>query len=249
MLLHGEGLHMRGTLVCLAAALVLAADVACSSEDPPRHYSDEELGLSEIIDHEMLNGLPFATYRTIEEMDEALLDLPTDPTVGSGHARERSYFEYLVGLKMFLAGDTLPPDVALGSGMLHDAEHEALDQCAADAGWPGVRLYDVHNDDIERYDREFGLMLEMFLDLRHECSKYAATYPTLDPAVRDELLTKRRNHYMTALRQWMEENPHLVVPVEHHKGANRPYQTLLVQQCLESDDPAGCAREKQVKLP
>ena len=54
-----------------------------------------------------------------------------------------------------------------------------MDQCAADAGYPGVQVYDVSNDVVEQYERDFGLTLEMFLDLRHECGKYAATYPTL----------------------------------------------------------------------
>lgn len=250
MPLGGESLGMRCPLRCLAAAVVLVAVFGCSPGDPPRQYSDEELELDEIIDDEMLVALPYAKYRTDGERHRDLPDLPTDPAVGSGHERERSYFEFLVGLVLLAAGDALPPDVALDSGVLHDAEDEAMDQCATEAGWPGVRLYDVSQDLGEQYEREFGLTLDQFLDLRHECSQYAANYPTLDPAYRDELLARRRAHYMTAVREWMEKNPELVVPVEYHEGANRPYEALLVKTCLESGaDRAECAREKQVTLP
>ena len=150
---------------------------------------------------------------------------------------------------LFVAGDTLPPDVALESGVLYDAEQEALDECAADAGWPGVQLYGVSQDMGEQYERDYGLTLETFLDLRHECSKYAATYPTLDPAYRDELLAKRRAHYETAVREWIAENPDLVVPVEHHEGANQPMEDYWIEACKQSDDPEQCARDNRVTLP
>ena len=248
MLVRAERSRLRGSLRCLAAVVVLAAVVACSSEDPPRQYSDEELELDEIIDDEMLVAMPWARYRTSEERNRNRPD-PTDPAVGSGHERERSYFEFLVGLVMLVAGENLPPDVALGSGVLHDAEDEAMDQCATEAGWPGVQLYDVFNDEVKQYERDYGLTLDQFLDLRHECSKYAATYPTLDPDRREELLAKRRDHYIAALREWMEKNPELGVPVEHHEGDNHPYEAFLIEVCLESEYPVECAREKQVTLP
>ncbi len=124
-----------------------------------------------------------------------------------------------------------------------------MDQCATEAGWPGVQFYDVSQQMGEQYEREFGLTLDQFLDLRHECSKYAATYPTLDPDRREELLAKRRDHYIAALREWLEKNPELGVPVEHHEGDNHPYEALLIKVCLESEYPVECAREKQVTLP
>ncbi len=133
--------------------------------------------------------------------------------------------------------------------MLYDAEIEAMDECAADAGWPGVQLYDVSQDMGEQYERDFGLTLEMFLDLRHECAKYAATYPTLDPEYRDELLAKRRAHYVEIAREWMAANPDWVVPIEYHEGANQPWEDMMIQACLETDDPEECARAERVTLP
>lgn len=229
----------------LVAIGVLSLAVACSSEDPARQYSDEELGLDELVDDEVLSAIPFAQYRTLDGMDRDLVN----PTAGSGHERERNYFEHLVALVMLAADDTLPPDVAIGSGVLHEAEQEAMDQCTADAGWPGVRVYDVSQELGEQYEREFGLTLEMFLDLRHECSKYAATYPTLDRAYRDELLAKRRAHYMAAVGDWMASNPELVVPVEYHEGANRPLGDYWISECQKTEDPQQCARDHLVTLP
>lgn len=236
----------RGLLRCLASMVMFLVAGACSSQDTPRQYSDEELALSALVDDQMISSsLPFARYRTSEEMDS---DLP-DPAAGVGHERERNNFEVILQVILAVAGDTLPPDVANDSGVLYDAENNAMDKCAADAGWPGVQLYDVSQDMGERYERDYGLTLDMFLDLRHECSKYAATYPTLDPDLRDELLAKRRAHYMAAAREWIAANPDLVVPVEHHDGANRPFEDQMIRACLETDDPEACAREERVTLP
>ena len=235
-----------GLLRCLAAMAVLLVAGACSSQESPRQYSHRELGLEQLVDDQMNSGvLSFAHYRTFEDEDRDR----SDPYVASGHERERGIFETTIRIIMAVAGDTLPPDIALGSGVLHDAENNAMDKCAADAGWPGVRLYDVSQDMGERYERDYGLTLEMFLDLRHECSKYAATYPTLDPDLRDELLAKRRAHYMSAAHEWISAHPDLVVPVEHHEGANRPFEDRMIQACLATDDPEACAREERVTLP
>ncbi len=124
-----------------------------------------------------------------------------------------------------------------------------MDHCAADAGWPGVQLYDVSQQLGEQYERDYGLTLEIFLDLRHECGKYAATYPTLDPAYRDELLAKRRAHYMAAVRDWMVANPELVVPIEHHEGDNHPIEERFIRECEQADDPQQCASGRRVTLP
>ena len=90
----------RVVATCTTTVIVMASVVACSSEDPLRHYSDEELGLDEIVDREIVSfALPFARYRTFDEMDRDLVD----PTDGAGHERERNYFEHLVALVMGLS--------------------------------------------------------------------------------------------------------------------------------------------------
>lgn len=212
-------------------------------------YSDEQLALSPVVDYYLSLENRFAHYRTSEEA-WAAEDERTDRLHGtSGHERERLIFEERLFAVMLVAGDTLAEEVGRHRGVLHEAFEDALGECAADSGWSSVQLYDVSNSDVEAYEREFDLTLEMFLDLRHECSKYAATYPTLDPAYRDELLARRRDHYMAAVRTWMDSNPHLVVPIEYHEGANKPHEDFLVQACLQAEDPQECAREERVTLP
>ena len=189
------------TSVVVVIAVMLAS--TCSSDDASRLYSSEELAVEEIVEDHLNHELPFALYRTIDEWMKASSER-SQPLVGTGHERERNFFESQVRIVLSAAGETLPPDVARGSGVLHDAEYEAMDECAADAGWPGVQLYDVSQQLGEEYEREFGLTLNQFLDLRHECAKHAATYPTLDPVYRDELLARRRAHYMGSSRMRSE---------------------------------------------
>ena len=223
----------------------LLVAVACSSSEPPRVYTDEEVALDEVVNEFMMGAIPFSRYRTFDDRKDPSI---SDPA-GSGHERERNFFEATIRLVMHGATDTLPMDVARGSGALHEAGNTAMDDCAADAGWPGVRLYDVSQELGEQYEREFGLTLDMFLDLRHECSKYAATYPTLDAAYRDELVAKKRGHYVDAIREWMAANPHLVVPVEYHEGANKPYAELVIQTCRQDDEYQQCLRDARVEPP
>ena len=203
--------------VALVGVLIVAVSVsstACSGQDSPQQYSIEELALDILVDEYAESVNPFARYRTAQERQEA--DAQGDRLDGSEYERERTFFETRINMILVGAGDTLPSDVARGSGVLHDALNEAKDQCATEKGWPGLQLYDISQEMGEQYERDYGLTLDMLLDLRHECSKYAATYPTLDPQYRDQLLAKRRDHYMQAVRDWIAANPELVVPVENH---------------------------------
>ena len=81
----------RAALAGLAVALARVA-VSCTSSEPAQpQYTDEELGLDEIVDKKMVSGvLMFAQHRTLEERDR---DRP-DPLGGSGHERERNFFEH-----------------------------------------------------------------------------------------------------------------------------------------------------------
>ena len=81
----------RAALAGLAVALARVA-VSCTSSEPAQpQYTDEELGLDEIVDKKMVSGvLMFAQHWTLEERDR---DRP-DPLGGSGHERERNFFEH-----------------------------------------------------------------------------------------------------------------------------------------------------------
>lgn len=223
--------------------------VSASETDSTTPYTDEELGLDHVVDAYRPVDISFARFRTAEERWAAEDELEDRIYTTSGHEREHAAFELQLYAVMLAAEDTLPDDVGRHQGILYDALYEAVNKCAAEAGWPQIQLYDVSNDDVLEYEREFGLSLEMFLDLRHECSKYAVAYPTLDPEYRDELLSRRREHFMQAVRDWVAANPELVVPVDHHDGDNHPHEDFLIRVCLESDDPQQCASEVRVTLP
>lgn len=232
-------------LAIVVVLFVAACGSQDSSQDSARQYSDEELALDEAVDDYIEGLMTWAQYRTFEDKDRDSVD----PLAGSGHSRERATFEFLLQSVLVRANESLPRDVATDSGVLYEAEREAKDECAMEMGWPGVQLYDTTQQMGEQYERDYGLMSEMFLDLRHECSKYAATYPTLDPAYRDELLAIRRMHYMTVVRDWVAANPDLVVPVEYHEGANTPIEDHWIRECKKTDDPHQCARDHRVTLP
>jgi len=207
----------------LDASDVSTAEVSVSGTGSTVPYTDEDLGLDHVVDTYRPVDISFARFRTAEERWAAEDELEDRIYTTSGHELERAAFELRLYTVMLAAEDTLPDDIGRHKGILFDALYEAVDECSAEAGWPQIQLYDVSNDDVLKYEREFGLSLEMFLDLRHECSKYAVTYPTLDPQYRDELLSRRREHFMQAVRDWVAANPDLVVPIEYHEGANTPY--------------------------
>ena len=146
------------------------------------------------------------------------------------------------------AWEDLPTDLGTG-GLLDQAFEEAMDECARAAGWSSVQLYGVSNTDVERYQIEFGLSLDEFLDLRFRCAQEAATYPTLDSEIRDELLDRIREHYRTAAHEYFREFPDAEVPLVDHPGAPRPLEERLIKICLKTPDPAQCAAEFRVELP
>ena len=102
---------------------------------------------------------------------------------------------------------------------------------------------------LDSYETQFGLGREAYLDLRHECAKQAASYPTLDPAVRDELLERLRGHYREAVYEYLREFPDAEVPLVDHPGAPRPLAERLIKTCLKYPDPASCAEHFRVELP
>ena len=54
-----------------------------------------------------------------------------------------------------------------------------------------------------------------YMQLLHECGKFAATYPTLDEAVRDQLLAAQRAHYAQAVLAGLDEVPAVEIPAEY----------------------------------
>ena len=112
------------------------------------------------------------------------------------------------------------PGIA-GSSVLDDAFFEVFERCGRESAWSDVDLFEVHNGrkfDVlpERIEPEFGVSQFEYLQLRHECARYAATYPTLDPAVRDELLAPQRAHYARVILDRLDNVlPVVEVPPEY----------------------------------
>ncbi|MXY03774.1 MAG: hypothetical protein F4190_14720 [Acidimicrobiales bacterium] len=214
---------------------------------PGRKYSDEQLGLNQLIDEEIT---PFhASFRSFSDWegpyDERNSFLEQEAV---GHERERIYFERNVAWLLSNAYDDLPADLGFG-GLLDQAFEEALSECADAAGSPGLKLNISSEADIDQALEVSGLTYEGFLDLRYECSKQAATYPTLDPAVRDELLDRLRAHYRAAVHEYLREFPDAEVPLVDHPGARRPLEERLIDTCLKGPDPVPCAQDYRVELP
>ena len=224
-----------------------AATADASPVPPGRQYSDKELGLDQLISNEIV---PFdAQFRTFADWEE-----PYDERQryfeqeATGHERERMHFENNLALVFWRAYENLPPELGL-DGTLDRAYDLAMDECADAAGWPGLRLNVNSRSDVDQVLETSGITYESFLDLRHECAKQAATYPTLDPTVRDELLVGLAEHYRQAVYEYLQEFPDAEVPLFEHEGSQRPLEERLVKMCLKVPDSAACAVENRVELP
>ena len=214
---------------------------------PGRSYSDEELGIDELIDEEIV---PFdAKFRSFADWevpyDERQRYLEEEAV---GHDRERMHFERNLEWLLSSEYDKLPADLGHG-GILDRAFNEAMSECADAAGWPGLKLGVSSKSDVDHALDVSGLTYEEFLDLRHECAKEAASYPTLDPAVRDDLLGRLREHYRAAVHEYLREFPDAEVPLVDHPSGPRPLEDRLIQTCLKTSDPPACAEEYRVELP
>ena len=107
------------------------------------------------------------------------------------------------------------------SPTLHDAFFEVLEACGRASAWPEVELFVLHqgrggNIDVGLIEPRFGLTYFEYQQLLHQCARYAATYPTLDPAVRDKLLKAQREHYAKVILDRLDnELPVVEVPPEY----------------------------------
>ena len=103
-------------------------------------------------------------------------------------------------------------------GVLRDGFFEALERCARDSPWPGVELFVMGDGFAGDYlgqfvERDFGISYFEYRELLHVCGRYAATYPTLDPAVRGELLAPQRAHFARVILDRLDnEMPRVEIP-------------------------------------
>ena len=117
-------------------------------------------------------------------------------------------------------GDALNrPSAPAGPDPLHDAFFEVFEQCGRDSPWPDVKLADREGNsagDVLYLDPELGISLYEYRELLHVCGRYAVTYPTLDPEVRDELLSSQRAYFARGILDRLDnELPSVEIPAKY----------------------------------
>ena len=102
---------------------------------------------------------------------------------------------------------------------LHEAFFEVFEQCGRDSPWPEVEMAErVGNSAGDVLFRDPSLRITDFeyRELLHVCGRYAATYPTLDPVVRDELLAPQRAYFATELLDRLDDElPVVEIPAKY----------------------------------
>ena len=102
---------------------------------------------------------------------------------------------------------------------LHDAFYEVLEQCGRDSPWPDVKLADRVGylaGDVLSLSPEAGISQYEYRELLHMCGRYAATYPTLDPKTRDELLAPQRAYFVKEVLDRLDnELPVVEIPARY----------------------------------
>ena len=175
----------------------------------------------------------------------------------SPEARDREWFEQAVSLLFLGADDAMPAEVKDDADELWHAFHRSLDLCVERSEWSEAGLYRLGTDGyyygppweaVQSYLQQYGMTLDEFIDFKHECHKFAASYPALDSGYRDELLRTLRDYYLEVLRLWMRDNPAMVVPMTYEQSVNHPYQDYVREVCRSADDPQECASSEGVTL-
>ena len=215
-----------------------------------RRYSDQQLGIESVIE-EYFHVMAPVDARFSSASDRREYHAERNRYFNHdaiGHERERLHFERNLMLVLDAAYDELPSDLGFG-GLLDQAFEDAMLECAASFGASDLQLVRAWESNVSRSMELYGITREQFRELRHECAKQAATFPTLDPAVRDELLGRLKEHYRAAVHEYLREFPDAEVPLVDHPGARRPLEERLIETCLKTPDPAQCAAEFRVELP
>lgn len=190
-------------------ALVLVVSTSCSTS-----YTEAEIGVEEIVDEYIESRNTYARYRTFEEERAAdEVQYQWFQNEANEQERERYIFEQLIRGRMIGARDSLPAELKPG-GALELAYDDSLDECASAAGYKGLQLHDHTLAYFEAALVEYELTEDEFLDLNHECAKYAIEYPTLSKSERQRLLGLQRDFYLDIVRTFLEENPDAVVPLQ-----------------------------------
>ena len=232
--------------------------VAASGYSGGQEYTEEEIGVGYLVDVYLADRFTsdLTRYRTLEESRLAEEGSDNEFRSLSVEARDRAFFEQTVRFLFFAAGEAMPPAVESVVAVLRQAFYDSLDLCSVRDEWPEFPLYLFEDDRYyltsEDQYTSFLARSEMtadeYLDFRHECYKFAASYPALERGYRDELLQTRRDYYLEVLRLWIRDHPEMVVPMTYEQSVNHPYQDYVREICGASDDPQECALSEGVTL-
>ena len=215
----------------------------------PDEYSEAELGVRSIIDKEYELSHPWMRAPTSEmALDQVDLDLAQFYEL-RGHARERRYFEFQISMAVSDAIEELEGELDYYSGILALAFDDTFEKCALANEIPGggETLSSLARDyDLSEGRPALDLDEEELVDVRHRCAVEASQFPSLPAEVRDDLVERTLDSITFYVEEWMEMNPHLVVPLEYHPGANQPFADEIVEFCQQAPDPQECARSAGV---
>ena len=180
-----------------------------------------EVGVLELLDSYLINVPPSAGYFAVWEMGTAVSASHDLYGASSPH---RYQFELRVLGAARDAMNTSPLARDISGALreeyaaLHDAFFEVFEQCGRDSPWPEVEMFvmgDGYAGDYwpHLFESDFTLSYFEYKELLHACGRYAATYPTLDPRIRDELLAPQRAHFATTvLDELFDSLPVVEVP-------------------------------------
>ena len=221
------------------------------TKEEKRGYTEEEIGISDIVDDYINDDHFLVHYRTHEAHTAAdLAKIESEWEPGSPLARDRILFENRARWVLRMADEERPLEVETAVNTLQKAFYQSLDICTERSQWPEIKFYTESSNGyiLKSFQNHYIMTLDEFLDFRHECHKYAADYPTLNPLHRDELIKIRRDYYTESLREWMLTIPETVVPIDYENSINHPYVDYLRLVCLEEGDPEECARSEGITL-
>lgn len=102
---------------------------------------------------------------------------------------------------------------------LHEAFFEVFEQCGRDSPWPKVQMAEREGNaagDVLGREPALDISDYEYRELLHVCGRYAATYPTLSPALREELLAPQRAYFARGILDRIDrELPGVEVPLAY----------------------------------
>lgn len=179
----------------------------------------EEAGAMDLLENYIINVPPTAAFITFYETTRA--GVATSHTRIGNDAAGEALREFERRLLIWAKDAALLLEPDKGSDVLHESFFESLEECGRSSPWPQVELFVMdrgRGTDMtpDRIQPTFGMSYFEYQQLRHRCARHAATYPTLDENVRDELLAPQRAHYARVILDKLDnETPLVQVPPEY----------------------------------